>query len=315
MKVFSVMVLWTWLMASSFVVSGKIVSFSSPLATTGLRFLLALLVITPCLLVMHRMDKQTAESSLLYLKRLLQPELLLPYSVISATLVLFFIGMFVSLQTTQALNTAVIYTLIPLISVAIAWLWLGQKNTLKRLVGFVLGSLGAIVVLLSTRGAEGLVLNNGDLLFLLASVMLAAHVVGAQRWGHLVKPIEGAFLIVLLGTLFLLPVVVLWGDLHRVHWRASEFWLYYLHLTLCATVMTFVLQQWLVKQVGANQLLAYSYTIPAWIALYSLLIGQVSTGLSSALLVGMLLIVIALCLIAEYGKRSRQGYEQSAVTK
>lgn len=350
MKQLALLTLWAWLMASSFVVSGKIVPYSPPLATTGLRFALALLVILPVLWLLKARQisqeqycapQKTAMHKQVLMQlctELMQKQILQPYLFISASLVIFFIGMFKALETTTALNTSVIYTLLPLIGLLISRLLLKEQISLGKLTGFVMGSLAALTLLFSSKGSSPLTWNSGDLLFFVSALFLALHVVAVQKWGSRVEPLAGAFLIVFLGCLLLLPIVLFSGSLKQVQWDEIDFWLYYLHLTLFTTVLTFVLQQWLVKHAGANKLLAFSYTIPLWVALYNAVVfasstldtlkpdtfnpntlnqlGQIlSDQFTIGFYLGVILLLLALSLIMGIKISLKDGYGQKTATK
>ena len=355
MKQLILLTLWAWLMASSFVVSGEIVPYSPPLATTGLRFALALLVILPVLWLLKarqiNLEQNCATKKTVMHKQvftqlyseLIQKQILQPYLFISASLVVFFIGMFEALETTTALNTSVIYTLLPLVGLLISRLWLKEQISLGKLTGFVMGSLAALTLLFSSKGSGPLVWNSGDLLFFVSALFLALHVVAVQKWGSRVEPLTGAFLIVFLGCVLLLPLVLFSGSLKQVQWGKIDFWLYYLHLTLFTTVLTFVLQQWLVKHAGANKLLAFSYTIPLWVALYNAVVfassaldtlntntweiitfhshklnqvGQIlSDQFTMGFYLGVILLLLALSLIIGIKTSLKDGYGQKATTK
>ncbi|MBU1294752.1 MAG: DMT family transporter, partial [Gammaproteobacteria bacterium] len=198
------------------------------------------------------------------------------YVVISGALVGFFIGLFVALQSTTPLNTSVLYTLVPLIGVMIARVWLKEVAPLWRVIGFVLGSIGAMTVLFSTQGFsvqdnDGFQWHSGDYIFVGACFLLALHVVSVQKWGRSLGALSGAFMIMLFGTLWLLPIALIWGELDQVQWLSQGFWINVLYLTVFTTLFTFVLQQRLVMTVGASRLLAISYTIPVWVALFTAL--------------------------------------------
>ena len=269
MSSFFSLLFWAWLMASSFVVSGFMVAFASPIATSAFRFLLAMLILFPVLLFSwQRAGLSKAEQfQALFSSR----QRLFHYVLISGALVGFFIGLFVALQSTTPLNTSVLYTLVPLMGVFIARVWLKEAAPLWRVVGFVLGFIGAVIVLLSTQRQGSWQWHSGDYLFLGACMLLALHVVSVQKWGRSLGALSGAFMIMLFGTLWLLPISLIWGDLGDVKWRASGFWAYGLYLTIFTTLFTFVLQQRIVMTVGASRLLAFSYTIPVWVALFTAL--------------------------------------------
>ncbi|MEP7729787.1 DMT family transporter [Marinomonas primoryensis] len=269
MSSFFTLLLWAWLMASSFIVSGHMVAFASPIATSAFRFLLALLILFPVLLFSwQRAGLSKAEQ---FQTLFSSGQRIFHYVVISGALVGFFIGLFVALQSTTPLNTSVLYTLVPLMGVFIAKVWLKEAAPLWRIVGFVLGSIGAVVVLLSTQPYDDLQWYSGDYLFLGACFLLALHVVSVQKWGRSLGALSGAFMIMLFGTLWLLPVALIWGELSQVQWLSQDFWVTILYLTVFTTLFTFVLQQRLVMTAGASRLLAFSYTIPVWVALFTAL--------------------------------------------
>ncbi|RDL42802.1 EamA/RhaT family transporter [Marinomonas piezotolerans] len=282
--------LWAWLMASSFLVSAFIVPFASPMATTGLRFLFALIIMTPFYLAQSRPSESTLRSLIR------SPVFVLKYLFISGSLVGFFIGLFTALKSTTSLNTSVIYTLVPLIG-ALIMLGVGIRTPLKHWVGYVLGTAGAITVLIFSRDGH-LAWHSGDAIYVVACVLLALHVVSVQVWGSNASPFEGAYRITLFGSLWLWPIMIFWGDLTNVRWYSREFWLLLSYLTLFTTLITFVLQQMVVKQSGASRLLAFSYTIPIWVSLYfASHTASLTEELSLGFVIGALMVLIALVLI------------------
>jgi len=245
-----ILLLWVSLMASSFVVSEQLIPFANPVASTGLRFILATLMMLA--LVKGAPFK------------LLTRKILLHYSLISVCLVLFFLGLFEALKTTTALKTSVIYTLLPLFSVILAYLTLKVVTPPKLIIAFIIGSFGAIWVLIAfTQQAFSIEQwQLGDSIFLGACCFLAMHVILIKKWTSDVPPTLGAFYIMLLGSILLLPFLLLFGDLSNVAWQQKEFWQTLLYLTVFTTMATFMLQQYLLKKVGPNRLLAFTYLIP-----------------------------------------------------
>ncbi len=297
--------IWAWLMASSFIVSGNMVDYASPIATSGFRFLLALLIVFLLLTWQWKREGLSLAKALYQLlssfKRVMQ------YVFISGSLVGFFIGLFMALKFTTPLKTSVLYTLVPLIGVAITRLWLKESLDLRKACGFVIGSTGACLVLFSTQTSDSYNIwenmaqfdwNKGDSIFLIACTLLALHVVSVQKWGKSQQPLAGAFMIMLFGSIWLIPITLIWGDLPQVKWHASGFWINALYLTVFTTLFTFILQQRLVITVGASRLLAFSYTIPVWVACYTAFsYSQLSDLLSIGFLVGLLLLWLAFLLI------------------
>ena len=306
MNPFITLFVWALLMASSFVVSGNMMAYASPIATAFFRFMLALLLMSAIQLIKMQLNKsKRKEVGTIGLDRLFSGQQVWQYFVISGVLVGFFIGMFVALQSTTPLHTSVLYTLVPLMGVFVAKVWLGESASLIKVFGFALGSFGAVLVLLATQGNGPFVWHKGDYIFLGASVLLAFHVVSIQKWGKTVGAFEGAFLIMLFGTIWLLPIAIMWGDLSSVAWGELGFWLNGLYLTVFTTLFTFMLQQILVRSVGANRILAASYTIPVWVALYLLsTTWQWSLLLNMGFVLGLVCLLVALYLIDQQNRIS-----------
>lgn len=277
------LLLWGSLMASSFVVSEQLLPFANPIASTALRFILATILMMPFI------GKKSIQQ--------LNYKILLRYSIISLFLVLFFIGLFEALKTTNAMRTSVIYTLLPLISVVLTYIGLKFVTPNKQIAGFLIGTLGAIWVLVALT-QEKLVWIEwrlGDGIFLAACCCLALHVILIKKWATDVPPMLGAFYIMLLGSLILLPFLIFFGDLNNIAWQEYTFWKALLYLTIFTTIATFFLQQHLLKKVGPNRLLGFTYLIPSIV-----LLPQVVTSISQlySALPGIMLTFLALYLIS-----------------
>ena len=196
------------------------------------------------------------------------------------------------------MRTSVIYTLVPLISIVFTFVLLKTKTSKIKLLGFVLGSVGAILVLLAFNqgNIEFFSWYTGDSIFVVACFCLSVHVVLVKKWGADVPPIQGAFYIMVLGGLMLLPFMAVFGELEQVAWQVSEFWNILLYLTVFTTMATFFLQQRLVQKVGPNQLLAFTYLIPILVVIPEgwSAIGQLKDSVS-----GILITLLALYLISK----------------
>jgi len=278
-----ILLVWVSLMASSFVVSEQLLPYANPIASTALRFLLATILMMPFI------GKKSITK--------LNYKIFIRYSIISLFLVLFFIGLFEALKTTNAIRTSVIYTLLPLISVLITYFFLKLVTPKKQVVGFLIGTLGAIWVLVAFT-QENFVLAEwrvGDSIFLVACCCLALHVILIKKWATDVPPMLGAFYIMLLGSLILLPFLILFGDLNNIAWQQNAFWKTLLYLTVFTTIGTFFLQQYLLKKVGPNRLLAFTYLIPSIVLIPQ---GVINNLQLYTVAPGIMLTLLALYLIS-----------------
>ncbi len=279
-----ILLIWVSLMASSFVVSEQLLPFANPVASTGLRFILATLM-------MFALVKGAPF-------KLLTRKILWHYSIISLCLVLFFLGLFEALKTTTAMKTSVIYTLLPLFSVVLAYLTLKVVTPPKLILAFIMGSVGAIWVLITfTQQAFSIEQwQHGDSIFLGACCCLTMHVILIKKWTADVPARLGAFYIMLLGSILLLPFLLLFGDLSNIAWQQKEFWQTLLYLTVFTTMATFMLQQYLLKKVGPNRLLAFTYLIPTLVVIPQGI--ENIYNLNSAL-PGILMTILALYFISK----------------
>ncbi len=186
----------------------------------------------------------------------------------------------------------------PLISVALTYGVLKLKTSKIKLLGFILGTIGATWVLLSVNRGNIQLLqwNQGDGIFLAACFSLSMHVVLVKKWGGDVPPAQGAFYIMIIGGIMLLPFLFLYGDLSTIAWQQIQFWKIILYLTIFTTMATFFLQQYLVQQLGPNRLLAFTYLIPGLVAIPQ---GLAVTPELWGSLPGILLIFLALYLISQ----------------
>ena len=116
------LLLWASLMASSFVLSADLIPYANSIASTGLRFILASIMMIPLFAINY--------------KPMVSRKVYLHYGLISLFLVLFFIGLFEALKTTTAMRTSVIYTLVPLISIVFTFVLLKTKTSKTKLLGF-----------------------------------------------------------------------------------------------------------------------------------------------------------------------------------
>lgn len=275
--------IWVGLMASSFVVSESLLPYANPIASTGLRFLLAVVFMLPFIVRHYSLSISRA--------------LFTRYLFASLFLVLFFVGLFESLKTTTPLRTSVIYTLLPLLTVFLSYFRLNMKVSRRQLLGFILGSVGAIGVLLAGNEQLNSMLSwsAGDMIFLLACLSLSVHVVLIKQWAAEEPPALSAFYILACGGLILLPLLLLYGDIGNIAWDNSVFWYSLLYLTLFTTLATFLIQQHLLQTLGPNHLLAFTYLVPAVVLLPSLLSSLQHLWYS---LPGILLTSLALFLIA-----------------
>ena len=109
------MLVFTFLISTSFTVGRRISPELDPLVITLLRFSLALMLFALIAAVRReRMPRLSARN-------------LARYAWLAGLLIGYFVLMFEALRWTTALNTSAVFTLAPVITAVLSWYWLGQR--------------------------------------------------------------------------------------------------------------------------------------------------------------------------------------------
>jgi len=172
---------------------------------------------------------------------------------------------FVGLSSTPASDSALIIpTIIPMATAIFATL-IHERLTSRKLLGFVIASVGAALVIVGGQqgGAEASAMRlRGDLLELGAATAWAASLtIGAIVLRK--EPVLGyVTLMVLIGTALLLPLGVLAQAYRDVPSWSSDTWLAAGFLGVFSTAVAFVLFFWAVHRFGASLAAMVTYLTP-----------------------------------------------------
>lgn len=256
------MVVSAILVSTSFTVGAAIAAKLDPAVLTLLRFSIASVILAP--LIYRRYSLRTSWSTLGRC------------SLISACLVIFFWCMFLALRYTTALNTSIIFTLVPSISSVYALVLVRERLQGRQGVALLVGMIGAIWVIF--RGDIGTLLamdwNRGDLIFL-AGCFCMGFYTPLVKWLHRGESmLLMTFWVLVTGSGWL--VVFGGGRLVAVDWAVIEAttWAGILYLAFFTTVITFFLTQYCIPYIGATRSMAYSYLYPGLVLLIDLALGN-----------------------------------------
>jgi len=280
------------LAATSFTVGKAITAGLDPAVLTLLRFLAATLLFLPWIRLRHGIARPVARD-------------LLRYAAISCTLAGFFWLMFLALRYTSALNTSVLFTLVPGISGIYSAILLGERLGRYRLLALALALPGALWILFEgdLERLLCLQLNKGDLLFFLACLLIAFYT-PLVKLLHREEPMElMTFWILVTGCGWLL--LLGGGKLGGIDWPAIQprVWLGIIYLAVFCTIITFFLSQFAVLYLGPTRVMAYSYLYPPLVLVLDWMLGH---GLpSSRTLAGLLLLVPAMFVLQQGARCSR----------
>lgn len=290
-RIHALMLLAAMLIATSFTVSKAVADGMDPAVLTLIRFVLAALLFLPL----------TAWRDGL---RLPDRRQLFGYACISFTLTGFFWLMYLSLRSTTALNTGVIFTLVPGISGLYSAVLLRERLGRSRLLAMIPATVGAIWVLFhgSMERLLAFDLNPGDPLFFLSCLLMAFYTPLVKLF-HRDEPMSVmTFWILVTGSGWLLLLAgprlpqVPWRDISLTVWAGTAY------LAVFCTIISFFLSQYCTLRLGPTRVMAYSYLYPPFILLVERLCGHPPP--SAQVLPGLVLIVAAM-LIVQQGAEKR----------
>lgn len=278
------MLLTAGLVSTSFTVGKAIAHGMDPSVLTLIRFIFAALFFLP---YVHKQ----------YGVRLPSFSFLVRYSIISLALVGFFILMFLSLRYTTALNTGIIFTLVPGISGVYSLILLKERLGRYRLAALILAMIGAIWVLF--HGDMNILLtmrlNIGDLIFFCGCLLMALYTPLVKLFyrGEPMAVMTFWILVTGCGWLFIFSS----PKLNTVPWLSIQPMVLVgiLYLSLFCTVVTFFLSQWATLYLGPTRVMAYSYLYPPFILALDWIFGH---GLPPLRTVpGVLLIALTMIVV------------------
>lgn len=279
------MVVCAFLVSTSFTVGKAITAGLDPAILTLVRFVLATIFLFPYVKIYHGLCFSWS--------------LLLRCSLVSLSLVAFFYCMFLALRYTSALNTSVIFTLVPSIAGFYAMILVREKLTGGKVIALLCGMVGAIWVIF--RGDINALLmiqwNRGDLIFLGGCFAMGLYTPLVRLLTGKEPMVVMTFWILVTGSGWLL--VLSGSRLTMLEWGAvaPSLWAGVAYLAMFTTVITFFLTQYCVAYIGPTRVMAYSYLYPTLVLLMDVALGK---GLPDLHVLPGVLVVLAAMFVLQF---------------
>lgn len=284
------MVVCATLVSTSFTVGAAIAAELDPAVLTLVRFILAACLFGPW--VARRYGLQFSLS------------LFARCALISGCLVIFFCCMFLSLRFTTALNTSVIFALVPSISWLYAMVFTGERLRGNQVLALAFGMIGAVWVIFRGDLAQLLAMawNRGDAIFLGGCFAMGLYTPLVKLLHRGESMAVMTFWVLVTGSLWLIPFAAV--RFPAVAWSAVPLfaWLGIGYLAVFTTIVTFFLTQYSVPYLGPTRVMAYSYLYPGLVLLLDLALGH---GLPKARVIPGVFIVLAAMFVLQ--KRKSPG--------
>ncbi|MBP7770004.1 MAG: DMT family transporter [Aliarcobacter sp.] len=278
-------VLATFLIAGSFLASQKLSGVIDSISLTLYRFVLALIILSPFIIF----NKQRIKNVVKLMPRAM---------TVSLSYSLYFIGMFKALETTTVLNTAAIYTLVPLMTAVLCIFFFKEKISLNQLFIYILGIISTTIVVFKAdlNLLLSFSLSQGDVVFLLASLSMALYPVFLKiMYRQDDELLVLVFSTLLGGIIWMFLTMQILGI--SFEWQKIEGELLYsmLYLVIGTTILTLFLYQKSSFILGPKKLMAYVYVSPAIVAILMYIIE--GETISFGVLIGILISAFATIIL------------------
>ena len=201
----------------------------------------------------------------------------------------FFIGLFEALNTTTALNTGTLFTLVPLITALISIVAFRERISAKQCFVYLLGIAGTTWVIF--KGQLDLLLsftlNSGDLIFLFAILSMSIYTIAMKLLYRNDDMIVLVFCTLAGGSFWMALALILTDQPLQWHLIQGHSIGHMLYLIIGATLATVYLYQVTTVALGPARVNAYIYINPALIALLFLIFD--GTSISNAVIPGIVI--------------------------
>jgi drug/metabolite transporter (DMT)-like permease len=208
--------------------------------------------------------------------------------------------MFESLRFTTAINTSIIFALVPGISGVYSAIFLRERLGRNRVLALFFGMGGAVWVIFrgDPQRLLNLEVNYGDLLFLAGCFLMAAYTPLVKKLHRNESMLVMTFWVLATGVVWLFLLAL--TGFEEVKWQAVGFevWAGIIYLAVFSTTITFYLTHLATLYLGPTRVMAYSYLYPVFVLLLDWGMGH---GLPPAVILPGVVIVSMATVVLQRG--------------
>lgn len=273
-------ILSTFFWGTNFNAGSIVVSSVSPLTAASERFIIATLAIFVFMIIK---DKGNISTFRLNWK----PLILLGLCGITGFNLAFFIG----LQTTSALNGALIMATSPVTTILISSIIEKHRVSLPQTVGMLISLIGVILVI--SHGDINNILKlhftRGDLIILLGNLAWATYTVGCRRFISDSTPLQTTAFTMLFGTIGIVVFSFYQSDLIKEIEEISTYnQIILIYMGLVGSVLAYLFWNVGIKELGAANTSLFFNFVPVFTLLLAFITGTIPNLLQLA---GALLVI------------------------
>lgn len=213
-------------------------------------------------------------------------------AVPSAMLAIYFVTMFIALETVSPLSTGAVFALVPCLSALLGWLVLSRKLSSFSIALLIFAGLGAVWVIFdgSSEKITTFRIGYGEIVYFFGCVLYASYPVFLQKTARGDSPILLTFLS------FAIAMILLAAYDARLiinfDWAGLTLFQYcvILWLAIVPTAITFFLMQYASLCLPPAKVMAYTYLTPACIVPIEVVFGH---GVPSLSVIGGIVVIVA----------------------
>ena len=204
---------------------------------------------------------------------------------------------FEGLNLTTPINAAIIMTVNPVLVIIISALLIGEKITVKKIIGIVLGIIGAGALILNSGSVS---FDNdffiGNILVLINATSYAIYLVLVKGLMKKYNPLTVMFFVFLFGLFFVLPFG--YQDLNSVNLASftNDIYLKILFVVVCTTFIAYLLNAFALKSLNPSIVSIYIYLQPVLASVIAILYN--SDTIDYIKIVSSIFIFIAVFLVS-----------------
>ena len=279
------MLLFAALIAGSFTTGALAVPFLAPVPLNAVRFVTAALIMGVMAFGVMRQP-------------FAWPKAPWRFGIMGFLMAIYFVTMFIALTITKPVATSAVYTLVPIMTAATAFVLVGQRSGPTVLLSLALAGMGAVWVIFhgDIEAILGFDIGQGELIYFIGCFAYAFYTPLLRRYSRGEPALTQSFWTLLATAIWItaygLPEIVAvdWLSLPPVVW-----WVV-LYLAVGPTAICFFLIQFASKHLPAAKVIAYGYLTPAFVILFEGFAGHGWTTLS--VVIGALVTVLGLVVLA-----------------
>lgn len=220
------------------------------------------------------------------------------FLILGVCIAIYFVTMFIALQITQPVATSAVYTLVPIMTAATAYVLVGQRSGPVVLLSLVVAAVGAVWVIFrgDLDALLGFDVGQGELIYFIGCVAYAIYAPLIRRFARGEQPLVLSFWTLAASALVITAVGV--PQLLTVDWLhlPPVVWWVILYLAVGPTAICFFLIQFASQHLPAAKVIAYGYLTPAFVIVLEGLIGHGWPAL--AIIAGALVTILGLVVLA-----------------